>query len=370
MVVASIPRALVWSLGGLSLVLILVGTGVLLLQWWDKLHLSVRVAAMITPVVLMWGGYGIAARKGIRSAEVVGAFACITWLTALLLWKCIVPTTPDWLPGVLFGTGALLLAVVFPNRTSVVMLAVTSIAELGVLWYGMTDGGALPPGMLLWAGGIAMLCLWGLGGFLCGLTRLTVYTPYAFLGPLMFSLFLFCLQGVMLYLPAQPGTGWQHWGWVAILWLVPVGLFCVVHRMLAVHRGKSAISWSFLSMLASMYIVVPVGLWASQVLPMIPAVILLFAYAVCMMRYGAAYQSHYFIVAGSALAFFAALGVAFGQGGSMPGGGIILILLGAFFAWLACRLYQRRRRLVAAITLAKQRRKNETKHTRLDKSNP
>ena len=353
--VASIPRALVWAMGGLALMLLLSGTGVLLLQWWDALHVGVRVAALLVPVVLLWSGYGIAAGQGVRSGEVVGAFACITWLVALLVWQCLVPETPPWLPGVLFGVGALLVAVFFPNRTSVVMLAVSTVAELAVVWYGMTSAGEHVPGVLLWAGVVAVLCLWGLGGFMCGLTRHVVYAPYAFLGPLMFSLYLLSLQGVILYLPEVPAGGWSQWGYVALLWLAPVVVFCAVHRMLAARRGKPVLSWSFLTVLLAMYAVLPIGLWANRMLPMVPGVLLLFVYALCLVRYGAAYQSPYFIVSGCTLAFLSAVGVAFGQGGSLMGGGVTLLLLGVFFAWLACRLYRQRRRLVVAVALAKKR---------------
>lgn len=356
--VESIPSALLWSIGGVAGMMLLTGAGVLLLHWWESLHIGVQVGCLLLPLVILWGGYGLAARRGLRSGEVVGAFAGISWLLLLLVWQTLCPGNPEWLPGVLFVGGTLGVAVFFPNRTSVVMLAVASVAEMGLLWYSGTGGGVLPAGVLLWAGGVALLCLWGLAGFLCGLTRHAVYAPYAFLGPLVFSIYLLALQGCIIYLPELPGAGWQSWLWVALLWMGPTALFCVVHRLLAARRGKPVFSLGFLAMLAAMYAVLPVGLWASQVLPLVPGVVLLFVYAVCMVRYGAAYRAPYFIAAGSGLVFLSAIGVAFGQGGSLPGGGITMLLLGAAFAWLGYHLYRRRRLLQMHVALLKKRREN------------
>lgn len=354
--VESIPRSLLWSMGGVAGLMLLTGAAVLLLYWWGSLHVGVQVGVLLLPILIMWGVYGMAARRGMRSGEVAGAFTCLSWLLVLLVWQTLCPGNPQWLPGVLFILGVLGVALICPNRTSVVMLAVATVAEMGLLWYSTTRGGAQTAGVLLWAAGVGVLSLWGLAGFLCGLTRHAVYAPYAFLGPLAFSMYLLALQGCIIYLPEQPGAGWQAWLWVALLWGLPCGVFCVVHRLLAARRGKPGLSLCFLAMLAAMYAVLPLGLWASQVLPLVPGVVLLFVYAVCMVRYGAEYRTPYFVVAGSGLFFLSAIGVAFGQGGSLLGGGITMLLLGGLLSWWVMRLYRRRRLLLVRVALLQKRR--------------
>lgn len=358
--VDTIPLVLVWAIGAVALLMLLVGGGVLLLRSWDSLQVGVRVGCLLLPVLLMWGGYGYAARRGFKSTEVAGAFACITWLIALLVWSTLCPATPRWMPGAFFVVGTLLVALWCPNRTSVVMLAVASVAEMGMLWYGSTGGGAQPAGALWWCGGLTLLCLWGLGGFLCKHTRHVAYAPYAFLGPLMFSVYLLALQGVIMYVPPTAELGWGGLCWVALMWLLPAGVFCALHRMLAVSGRRQLLSVAFLSHLGAMYAVVPLGIWGNQLIPMVPGVILLFVYAVCMVRYGAYYRSSYFVVAGCALVFLVALGIAFGHGGSLLGGGLLMLLSGAIFAWLACRLYVRRRRLCMAVALAEKKQRAGT----------
>lgn len=359
--VASIPRALVWCMGALAVLLLVVGSGVLLLRWWECLHIGVQVGCLVLPLVLMWGGYAVAARRGMRSAELLGAFASISWLLALLVWQTLSPATPHWLPGGLFVLGALVVAVFFPNRTSVVMLGVASFAVMALLWYQATAGWSQPAGMLVWAGVVAVLCLWGLGGFLCGLSRNRVYAPYAFLGPLMYSVYLFVLQGILLYYPSMPGGGGYSKLWVAVLWLVPVAVFCLVHGLYAARQGKPGLCLSFLAQLVAMYLVLPVGLWLNVVFPMVPSVLLLMGYAVSMVYYGASYQSTYFMVAGCSLAFMAAVGVSFGHGGSMVGGGITMLLLGGAFGWFSWRLYSRRRLLQIGIMRLQKRREQNKK---------
>lgn len=358
--VGSIPRALVQCMGALAGLLLVVGSGVLLLRWWDDLHIGVQVGCLVLPLGLMWGGYAVAARRGMRSAEVLGAFASVSWLLVLLVWQTLSPTTPHWQPCGLFVLGALAVAVFFPNRTSVVMLGVASVAVMVLLWYQTTAGWSQPAGMLVWAGVVAVLCLWGLGGFLCGLSRNRVYAPYAFLGPLMYSVYLLVLQGILLYYPSIPGGGGYSKLWVAVLWLVPVAVFCLVHRMHAARQGKPGLSSGLIAMVGAMYLVLPVGLWVNAVFPLVPSVLLLLGYAVSMVYYGASYKSTYFMVAGCAFAFMTAVGVSFGQGGSMVGGGITMLLLGGAFGWFAWRLYSRRRLLqIGMLRLQKRRALNK-----------
>lgn len=354
--VESIPLPLVYSLGGLAMLLLLVGCGVLLLRWWDCLHVGVQVASLMLPLLLMWGGYAFAAKRGWRSAEVLGAFVSMSWLLLLFVWQTFCPANPHWLPGGLFVMGVMAVAVFFPNRTSVVMLGVASAAVMVLLWYQSTAGWSQPAGVLVWAGVVTVLCLWGLGGFLCGESRYAVYAPYAFLGPLMFSVYLLVLQGIILYLPPMSGNSWQIWLWVVAMGIAPLVVFCIVHHLRAVRCGKPALNLSFFALMGAMFMVLPVGMWASQLLPMVPGALVLFVYAVCLVRYGAVYKSTYFMAAGCVLAFLAAAGVSFGHGGSMVGGGITMLLLGMGFAWLAYRMYSRRRQLQAAVILLKKRR--------------
>lgn len=359
--VESIPMPLVYSIGGLAGLLLLVGCSVLMLRWWDSLHVGVQVASLVFPLLLMWGGYAYAAKCGMRSVEVLGALASMSWLLLLMVWQTLCPATPHWLPSALFVLGTLSVAVFLPNRTSLVVLGVSSVAVMALLWYQTTAGWTQPAGVLVWVGVVAVLCLWGLGGFMCGESRHAVYAPYAFLGPLMFSVYLVVLQGMILYLPTMPDTCVQVWLWVAVLWLVPVIVFCVEHHLRAVRCGKPTLNLSFFALLGAMYVVLPVGLWANQLLPVVPGALLLFVYALCMVRYGAVYKSSYFMAAGCALAFMAAAGVSFGHGGSMVVGGITMLLLGMVFAWLACRMYSRRRQLQTAVVLLKKRREMSSK---------
>ncbi len=354
--VESIPLPLVYSIGVLAVLLLLVGCGVFMLRWWDRLHVGVQVASLVMPLTLMCVGYVFAAKRGLRSVEVSGALASMSWLLLLLVWQTLCPAIPHWMPGALFVLGALAVAVLFPNRTSVVMLGVASVAVMALLWYQATAGWTQPAGVLVWAGGVTALCLWGLGGFLCGESRHAVYAPYAFLGPLMFSVYLLVLQGIILYLPPVPGNSGQSWLWVVVMGLAPIAVFCIVHHLRAIRCGKPALSLSFFALMGAMFMVLPVGLWANQLLPMVPGALVLFVYAVCLVRYGAVYKSTYFMVGGCVLAFMAAVGVSFGHGGSMVGGGITMLLLGTGFAWLACRMYSRRRQLQAAVVLLKKRR--------------
>ncbi len=355
--VESIPAALIWSLGGVALLLLLAGTGAVLLRYWESLHMGVQVVSLLIPVLLLWGGYTYAAKRGMRSGEVVGAFACISWLVALLIWHVVAGTPNGMVPGVLFIVGVLALAIFFPSRTSVVMLAVASVAEWGLLWYATTAGGSEPAGTELWAGGIALLSLWAWGGFACGLTRHKIYAPYAFLGPLMFSIYLLALQGAVLYLPPLPGMGWQEAGLILLIGLLPLPVFGAVHHLQAKRSGKPTVTLSSLTMMLAMFAALPVGLWASQCIATAVGALPLFAYAVCLVYYGSMYRRVYFISAGCILAFLSAFGIACGQGGSLLGGGITMFILGAAFLWLTCHFYRRRRQLQQAVILARHRQK-------------
>lgn len=353
--IEGLPKTLVAALGGVAVLMLLCGVGVLMLHYWDRLHEGIQIAGLLIPTILMWGGYMWGRAKGYRSGELTGACACVSWLVALLAWQVFSPATPNWVVGVLFVAGTLGVAVVFPNRTSVVMLAVAGVVELGLLWYSSTNGGEYPAGVLLWMGAVSLLCMWGLGGFICGLTRHAVYAPYAFLGPWMFSICLVVLQGVIIYLPVLPGNSWQSWAWGALIWLAPTLLFGWVHRLMAQGRGKPVLSFTFLILWAMMYAVLPLGLWAGQTLPWIFGAIPLFLFAVCMVRYGAVYRSAYAMIAGCSLVFMVAVGTAFGRGGSLVGGGVMLLLLGAAFLCVACVFYRRRRQLQQSVLLARKR---------------
>ena len=359
--VEAIPRVLLWCMGALAALLLLVGGCVVILRWWDCLHVGVQVAFLLLPLVGMWGGYALAARRGVCPAELMGAFASVSWLLVLLVWHTLAPATPIWLLGGLFVLGALGVAVFCPNRSSVVMLGVASVAVMALVWYQTTAGWSQPADVLVWAGVVEVLCLWGIGGFLCGLSRHTVYAPYAFLGPLMFSVYLLVLQGLLLYCPRLPGCDWQSWLCVAGLWLVALAVFGVAHGLRVRRSGKQWLSLSFLCMMGSMYVVLPVGVCAHQVFPLVLRVLLLMGYALSMVYYGSVYKSTYFMIAGCVLAFLSVVGVAFGHGGSMLGGGIAMLLLGVVFAWFTYRLYSRRRSLQIAVMLLQKRREQQRK---------
>lgn len=351
--VQGIPAMLVWTLGGMALLMCLVAVGMGLYCYWGELHMAVKVLSLLAVPALLWGGYYAAARHGLRSAEVAAVFACLSWLVILVLVQCCVHALPLWQMGLIFVGGLLALPLLHPWRSAVVALAAGCVLELLVLWWGIAGEACSLSPVWLWVCLLSLLMLWAIGGAWCRLTSRSGYAPFGKLAPIAFSLFLCAFYALVIfpqYLLADLQLSGTAWVMLCLIWGVSVLVALPLHLRFARRRKGALFSYSLLAFGGISLVAVPLLMLVNMPLLTAP---LAFAYALSMVYYGADYKSPWLMLAGCIAFFLSSLSIPLRLGVNPLGSAVILLLLGTFFMVMAFRLNAYRRRVIAGMQIAR-----------------
>lgn len=355
--VQGIPAVLVWSLGGMAVLMCLVAVGMGLYSYWDSLDVWVKALSLLLVPVLLWCGYFVAAKYGLRSAEVAAVFAGLSWLVLLVLIQSCIYALPLWQMGIIFVGGLLILPLLHPWRSAVVALGAGWLGAVVLLWWAVSREHAGMGHAWLWVCLLASLMLWAVGGAWCMLTRRRGYAPFGKLAPVAFALFLCAFYALVVfpqYLLGEVELSGSEWGLLSAVWLVPVVVALPLHARFSRRQKRSVFTYSLLAFGGLSLVSVPLLMLVNM--PFLTAP-LAFLYALGIIYYGADYKSPWLVLAGCVAFFLSSLSIPLRLGVNPLGSACILLLLGGLFLFAAFRLNARRRRVLVRTQLA--RRKQE-----------
>lgn len=328
---------LVWVLGAMSLLLGAAGFGLILYYFWDVLSSLLRVVSLGGLMVLLWLGYGVSARLGWSSREVLGIFLCLSLLLIVLGLSQLLPGMPIWLLGLVYLGGSILVPVLCPARSSVTVLALTCLAEMALLWGHVRGSDLSADWTLLWTGVLSVLMMWSAVGSWCDVTPRRGYATFSALGAISSFLYMLAYQGMLLY-PAycrpsslQGHTPQEQWLGMMLVWMLPMGFLLLVHRMRSRQRHRGFFSYSFLLYYAATLISLPLGLLLMERNAPLAGVAVMFGYAACLVYYGADYRLPRYVFFGCLLAFLTAIGIPLGLGADMVWSAVVMLALCAIF---------------------------------------
>jgi len=365
--VRGLPLMLIWSLGGMAVLMCLAGFGLALFSWWDGLPLPVRVAGLLSALALLWLGYGIAVRHGRGSAEVAVSFAGLSWADVLLVCRECMPGLPLWALGGAFLAFHAFFFLIRPWKSAFLLLALSCVLESVALWYEVRDSEAFFPWALLWVSVLTMLMLCALCGSWCGMAKRPGYACYKWAGPVSFALCLLAYLAVValprFFQPAELHGRMTRDEWMVLagLWLAPLLLMLPLHMARARLVQRPVWSYSFFLFYAVTFAAVPAGVDLAQHAPGALGIPLVFAYAACIIYYGADYKSPWMVLAGCGTIFLASLSITLSESINPLGGASVMLGLGFLFLYASFRLYARRRQLQTRLyheRLRKQMRRN------------
>lgn len=359
--VQGIPAILVWAVGCMGLLMCLVGVGIGLYCYWSDLHLAVKISSLLLVPLVLWSGYIVAARHGLRSAEVTAVFVCLSWLDVLVLVQGCLYALPLWQMGLIFIAGLLVLPLLHPWRAAMAALAAGTALEVGLLWWSAVCGHPGTSYELLWVAILTALMLWAVGGAWCQLSRRRGYAAFGSVAPGCYGLFLCAFYTIIIFpsgvLRQTDALSWTMWASLSALWLLPVLAALPLHLRYAQRQHCSFFRYSALCFCFLSLISVPALLLVRT--PLLTAPIA-FAYALSIIWYGADYRSHWMVLAGCVAFFLSCLSIPLRLGINPLGGAVILILFGAVGLYLAFFLAARRRRLLTCMKLARNRQLSAT----------
>lgn len=353
--VRGLPLMLIWSLGGMAVLMCLAGFGLALFSWRDVLPLPVRVVGLLSAPALLWLGYAIAARHGRGSAEVAVSFAGLSWADVLLVCRECMPGLPLWSLGVAFLAFHAVLFLIRPWKSAFLLLALSCVLESVALWHEVRDNETFFPWALLWVSVLTMLMLCALCGSWCGKTKRPGYACYKWAGPVSFALCLLAYLAVValpqFFQPAElhGRMTWDEWGVLAGMWLAPLLLMLPLHMARARLAQRPVWSYSFFLLYAVTFAAVPAGVDLAQHAPGAWGIPLVFAYAACIIYYGADYKSPWMALAGCGTIFLTSLSIMLSERINPLGGAFVMLGLGFLFLYASFRLYARRRQLQTRI---------------------
>lgn len=355
MEVQGLPIVLLWSLGGMALLMCLVAVGLGLYCYWNELPAAVKVISLLIVPAVLWGGYVAAVRRGLRSTEVAALFACLSWFILLVLWQTCIYPLELWLLGVIFVGGLVILPLIHPWRTAIVALFVGMVLELVLLWLGLGVESGYPRVEIVWVSLLSILMLWTLGGCWCLMSRRSGYKPYGTIAPISFTLFLVVFYALIIFpaalMPGSTSLNGVAWALVAVLWGGPLLLALPLHVRFAKSRRRSAYGYSAMLLMGCSLVCVPLMLVN---IPLLTAP-MAFLYALSLVYYGAEYRFHWPVLAGCMAFFLSSLSIPLRLGVNPLGSAIILFILGVLVFVIAYKLQVRRRRILAAMTIARSR---------------
>ena len=355
MEVQGLPVVLLWSLGGMALLMCLVAVGLGLYCYWNELPLAVKIISLLSVPAVLWGGYVAAARHGLRSTEVAALFASLSWFVFLVLWQTCIYPLELWLLGVIFVGGLVILPLIHPWRTAVVALFVGMVLELVLLWLGVGVESGRHGTEIVWVSLLSVLMLWTLGGCWCLLSHRSGYKPYGVIAPISYTLFLIVFYALIIFpgnlIPDSSSLSEAAWVLVAVLWGMPLLLAVPLHARFAKSRRRAACSYSVIALMGCSLVCVPLMLVD---IPLLTAP-MAFLYALSLVYYGAEYRFHWPVLAGCMAFFLSSLSIPLRLGVNPLGSAIILFILGVLVFVITYKLHVRRRRVLAAMAVARSR---------------
>lgn len=356
--VQGIPAVLVWALGGMAVLMCLVAVGMGLYSYWDSLEVWVKALSLLLVPALLWSGYFVAAKYGLRSAEVAAVFAGLSWLVLLVLVQSCIYALPLWQMGIIFVGGLLILPLLHPWRSAVVALGAGWLGAVVLLCWAVSQEHADMGHAWLWVCLLASLMLWAVGGAWCMLTRRRGYASYGKLAPVAFTLFLCAFYALVVfpqYLLGEVELSGSEWGLLSAVWLVPVVVALPLHARFARRQKRTVFTYSLLAFGGLSLVSVPLLMLVNM--PFLTAP-LAFLYALSIIYYGADYKSPWLVLAGCVAFFLSSLSIPLRLGVNPLGGACILLLLGGLFLFAAFRLNARRRRVLMQTQLARRKQEN------------
>lgn len=359
--VRGLPLVLIQALTGLSLLMLFCGVCLLLFHFRASLSPALRGCLLLGSLIVMWGGYAALPRPTWRNATLACLLLCLSWLVLLLLYHVWVSPLLLWQLGGIFLIGVLLAPLLRPGWPAMALMAVGTLAELGILWYGAGTGGLGVHRLFIWASLSTALALWSLGGFWCGMTSRRAFRPFAFFGPLCYALYLLLYVAATLYpqylsLPGAEGAMPPSEGGLAVgMWLLPIFLLVLLQRKRARQMGRPLFTRAFLLFAVASLLSLPLGLLLSSETPSLFALPVVALYALCILLYGAEDNDTFLILCGCALFFLTLLSLPAGWGGGVLSGGLALLAAGGLLLYAALHLRRRRAVLLARVELARRR---------------
>ncbi|MDO5472938.1 MAG: hypothetical protein Q4F35_06360 [Akkermansia sp.] len=354
--VQGIPPVLVWAVGTMSLLMCLVAIGMGLYCYWEQLHQVVKIVSLLMVPVLLWCGYGVAARYGLVSTEVAATFACLSWLVLLIMVQSCLYALPLWQMGLIFMGGLLLLPLLHPWRTAMLALAIGTAVEISLIWWGAVNHHGGAGFELLWVAVLTSLMFWAVGGAWCRITRRKGYAVFGRVAPLSYGLFLCCFYAQIIAPGLFESEGAEMslalWAALSALWFLSVAIALPLHIRFALQRHCPLFRYSVLAFGGLSFMAVPLLL--SLRMPFLTAP-LAFAYAMSIIWYGADYKSPWLVMAGCVAFFLSSLTIPLLLGINPLGSAVILLILGAVGLFIALSLSARRHRLLAAMQIARSR---------------
>lgn len=350
--VRGLPAILIWALGGMAILMCLVGVGLALYSCWPQLPVAVQAVSLLLMPGLLWVGYAVAARRGWGSAEAAAAFACLSWLGILLVWQLCVSWQAPWAMGLAYLAGGGILVAIRPWKSAVAILALSSVAEILIGREEVMEKGLFSPWGLLWVGAMSLLMLWSLGGRWCSMTRRPGYAAFGWIGPVAFALYLLVYLLVVVFPfflqpeELQGSLRWEDWQLLVGMWLLPLLLMLPLHVQFARRKSRPVWTYSFLLFYVVTMAIVPVGLDMAIHSPGVLGVPLVFAYAVCIIYYGADYKCPWLVLTGCGAIFLASLGIPLNMDINPLGGAAVMLGLGFLFLYASLRLNGHRRQLL------------------------
>lgn len=350
--VRGLPAILIWALGGMAILMCLVGVGLALYSCWQELPVAVQAGSLLLMPCLLWGGYAVAARRGWGSTEVAAAFVCLSWLGILLVWQLCVSWQAPWVMGLAYLGGVGILVAIRPWKSAVAILALSSVAEILIGREEVMEKGLFSPWGLLWVGAMSLLMLWSLGGRWCSMTRRPGYASFGWIGPVAFALYLLTYLLVVVFPfflqpeELQGSLRWEDWQLLVGMWLLPLLPMLPLHVQFARRKSRPVWTYSFLLFYVVTLVIVPVGLDMAIHSPGVLGVPLVFAYAVCIIYYGADYKCPWLVLTGCGAIFLASLGIPLNMDINPLGGAAVMLGLGFLFLYASLRLNGHRRQLL------------------------
>lgn len=344
-----IPPMLASVLGFMSLLLFLVGVGLLIAHYWESIPMLVRVISLVLIPSFLWVVYVIGFSKGHRSAELATLLSAISWLDALLIYQFCIQPLPLWILGSIFTFGLMLIPLIKPWRMAVCALACGAIAQFGLMIYGMATAGSYGSWAVIWASTMAMMMVWSHIGSWCALTKRRGYRSYAIIGPISQFIFLLMVVGMLTYpqhlVAFKDGGSATLHEWLAIMgvWLVAMLPILPLQRHFAAVCNHPNISNSFLLYWAVSILVGPLGFLLVNDLHPLLLMPLTLGYLFSMVYYGADYRVPNFVIMGSIGIFLTLVSIPIHLELGLIGSAVVLFVLSVGFFVSMIGLNRRRK---------------------------
>lgn len=366
-----IPPVLSWVLGFMSMLLFLVGVGLILANYWDSIPPIVKVCTLLCTPTFLWGVYIAGFKRGSRAQEIAALLAALSWLDALFIYQFCIQALPLWVLGSILTFGLMVIAYIKPLKMALCSLTVGAVLQYGLMVYDLLTAQTYGEWALIWAAIMSMTMVWSHVGSWCALARRKEYNAYGFIGTLAQFVFLLMLIALLVYsshlIPAHVADYATMNQWLSILcvWVVAMLPILPLQRHFAEVCNHPNISNSFLLYWAIAIMTLPLGLLLVKGLHPLLLMPLIMGYLFSMVYYGADYHVPNFVIMGSIGIFLTVISIPIHVGVGLIGSAVILFVLSVLFfmsmTWLNNRRklqIARRREELIALRTAERERKN------------